>query len=72
MSSPVLLLGDFNIHVYVVCSDTTQLVSVFDCFNLSQHVNFPTHSHDHILDLICTSGVRICSISFSDTGISDH
>ncbi|XP_058611232.1 uncharacterized protein LOC131526767 [Onychostoma macrolepis] len=72
MSSPVLLLGDFNIHVDVVFSNTTQLLSVFDCFNLSQHVNFPTHSHGHILDLICTSGVGICSISSSDTGISDH
>ncbi len=72
MYSPILLLGDFNIHVDVVCSDTTLLLSVFDCFNLSQHVHFPTHSHGHILVLICTSGVGICSISSSDTGISDH
>ncbi len=59
-------------HVDVVCPITTQLLSVFDCFNLSQHVNFPTHSCGHILDLICSSGVGICSISSSDTGISDH
>ncbi len=68
-SLPVLLLGDFNIHVDVVCPITTQLLSVFDCFNLSQHVHFPTHSCGHSLDLICSSGVGICSISSSDTGI---
>lgn len=61
MSSLVLLLGDINIHTDVVCPNTAQLLSVFEY-----------HSHGHILDLICTSGVGICSISSSDTGISDH
>ncbi len=50
----------------------TLACSVFDCFNLSQHVHFPTHSNGHNLDLICTSGVGICSIYSSDTGIYDH
>jgi len=72
LSFPILLLGDFNIHVDAVCSNTNQLLSVFECFNLTQHVHFSTHTCGHILDLICTSRVDICSISSSDTGISDH
>ncbi|KAL0147744.1 hypothetical protein M9458_056950 [Cirrhinus mrigala] len=72
LSFPILLLGDFNIHVDIVCSNTTQLLSVFECFDLTQHVCVPTHIRGHTLDLICTSWGDITSISASDTGISDH
>ena len=72
LSFPILLLGDFNIHVDAVCSNTNQLLSIFECFNLIQHVNFPTHMRGHTLDLICTSRANISSITSTDTGISDH
>lgn len=72
LSFPIVLLGDFNIHVDTVCSNTNQLMSVFECFNLTQQVHFPTHTRGHTLDLICTSMSDNCSISYSDTGISDH
>ena len=32
-------------------------------FNLTQHVNFPTHNQNHILDLVITSSDFACSIS---------
>ena len=33
----------------------TRFLSVLSSFNLTQHVNFPTHSKKHILDLVITS-----------------
>lgn len=37
-----------------------ELMLVFECFNFEQHVNFPTHSKGHTLDLVCTTGLRFC------------
>ena len=34
---------------------TSQFLSVLSSFNLIQHVNFPTHSKNHTLDLVITS-----------------
>ncbi len=70
-SSQVILIGDFNIHVDTVCSNSTQLKTVLDCFNLTQNVNFPTRTHGHTLDLVCTSGVNNISISGHTIPIRD-
>lgn len=53
--SSVIFLGDFNIHENTV--QCNELKSVLDCFSLTQHVTFATHSRGYILDLICTSGL---------------
>ncbi|XP_051512965.1 uncharacterized protein LOC127417184 [Myxocyprinus asiaticus] len=58
MSPHVILLGDFNIHVDTDCSNTTELMNVLECFNLTKYMNFSTHTHGHILDLVCTSGLN--------------
>ncbi|XP_074479436.1 uncharacterized protein LOC141760478 [Sebastes fasciatus] len=69
---PLLLLGDFNIHMD---SHTCQLASDFstllDNFNLTQHVNFPTHDNGHILDLVCSDNVPVLNIHPSPSP-SDH
>lgn len=70
-SSEVILLGDFNIHVDVTCTNSTQLKSVLDCFDLHQNVTFSTQKYGHILDLICTSGLNKLSINGLVTPISD-
>ena len=59
ISSSILLLGDFNIHIdFPDCKATTNFLDILNCFNLTQHVNFPTHSHGHILDLVCSIGIH--------------
>jgi len=51
-----LITGDFNIHLDNPTDYyTSQFLSLLSSFNLLQHVNFPTHNKNHILDLIITS-----------------
>ncbi len=47
-------------------------MTVLDCFNLIQNINFPTHTQGHTLDLVCTSGLNNISISGLAIPISDH
>ena len=52
---PLLIVGDFNIHVN--CQDdidTTKLLDLFESTGLEQHVQIPTHHSGHTLDLIVT------------------
>lgn len=72
MSPSVILLGDFNIHIDSACADSRELISVFECFNLVQHVDFPPHLKGHTLDLVCTAGLRNVSVLGSQIGLSDH
>ncbi|XP_048113303.1 uncharacterized protein LOC125303548 [Alosa alosa] len=69
LSSAMIMLGDFNIHVDTNCSYTSEFNSVLDCFSLTQHVDFPTHTHGHTL---CSSGLNDISVSGSISGVSDH
>ncbi len=71
-SAQVILHGDFNIDVDTPCFNSTQLKTVLDCFDLHQNVNFPTHSHGHTLDFVCTSSLNNISISGLAIPISDH
>ena len=53
----IIVLGDFNIHVNTKCPFTSiQFNSLLECFNLIPHVDFLTHIHVHILDLLCSTG----------------
>ncbi len=71
-SKAMLLLGDFNIHVDTDTTHALEFMSVLDCFNLQQHIDFPTHVHGHTLDLVCSTGIDITAFKGSDIGISDH
>ncbi len=68
----MLLLGDFNIHVDTDTVHALEFMSVLDCFNLQQHIDFPTHVHGHTLDLVCSTGIDIIASKGSDIGVSDH
>ena len=73
VSPNLILLGDFNIY-WDSINDvfTKDFTSCLDSFGLQQHIDFPTHSKGHILDLICCSGVTPLHCCASDLPISDH
>ena len=65
-------MWDFNLRIDSSSSDAGQLFGILESFDLHQYVDFPTHVHDHYLDLmICSSGCNVLSVSTSDM-ISDH
>ena len=53
---------------------TSQFLSLLSSFNLSQHVHFPTHDKNHILDLVVTSSDTLLApaVSFTHRSPSDH
>ncbi|XP_068561742.1 LOW QUALITY PROTEIN: uncharacterized protein [Cebidichthys violaceus] len=55
----------------VISTSTSQRISG-QCFNLTQHIDFPTHNRGHILDLVCSTGITINQLSGYDLTISDH
>ena len=74
-SCPVLIGGDFNVHVEDPTNpQAVRLSEVFSSFNLIQHVRGPTHKHGHTLDLVVTfSDCRIDDVTVDPAGIiSDH
>jgi hypothetical protein len=51
-----LITGDFNVHVDDPSdSNATDFLNILSSANLFQHVDFPTHTHQHTLDLVITS-----------------
>ena len=74
LSGKLLIAGDFNLHVdQLTTSETKQFMSVIESHGLLQHVSDPTHTREHILDLILTRSadalVHTCEVSHK---ISDH
>ena len=67
------ILGDFNLHLHNSNGNTNKFNEILICFELKQHVYFPTHVHGHWLDLLITKRISnsIKSV-FSAAGISDH
>ena len=67
------ILGDFNLHLDNSNGNTNKFNEILTCFDLKQHVNFPTHVHGHWPDLLITKRISnsIKSV-FSAAGISDH
>ena len=39
------IIGDFNLHFEITCSNSKTFHSLIDSFDLIQKVNFPTHIH---------------------------
>jgi len=64
--------GDFNIHLDNPSDHaTSQFLSVLSSYNLIQHINFPTHTINHILDLVITSADSSLAPSLS-TSLCSH
>src|SRR6218665_2012584 len=70
-----VLVGDFNVHVDTP-SDTfpSSFLNLLSSVNLVQHVNFPTHTENHTLDLLIISTASLLSpkVSRSAFNITDH
>jgi len=67
LSSPRLFIitGAFNIHLHNVTDHaTSEFLFPLSSFNLTQHINFPSHIQNHILDLIITF-YRLLSLASS-------
>jgi hypothetical protein len=72
----LVILGDFNFHVdNPTKSDAVQFMSLLEAFDLTQHVDLPTHIDGHALDLLITRASSVDLISgvcVTEPFISDH
>ena len=71
----VIIVGDFNIHVYVENDSLgTAFLSQLDSFGFCQCVHEPTHTFNHTLDLVLTYGIEIkyLNVSAQNLVLSDH
>ena len=51
----IIILGDINIHLNEPeDADANVLCDIFEAFNSTQHIKFPTHKLGHTLDIIAT------------------
>ena len=74
-SGKLLILGDFNIHVDNPDSvEGRRFTNTLSGLNLEQHVNSPTHTKGHTLDLIITrtSETVVAPIQTHAAVMSDH
>lgn len=68
----IVISGDFNLHVdNPANTDAIEFLTLIDTFSLTQHVQGPTHTHGHILDLVITKGLNV-SVNVMDMALSDH
>ena len=71
--SPLLITGDFNIHVDVEANKfAADFIHLTESFNLRQHVTGPTHTHGHTLDLVFTLGLSLSALFIDELFVSDH
>ncbi len=69
----ILILGDFNIHIDTPsCNFAVEFLQLLDCLDLQQHIDVPTHSRGHTLDLVISNFAPICNLLVYDLGVSDH
>ena len=74
-NSELIITGDFNIHVdQPHTNPSSQFINLLHDFSLTQHINFPTHSQGHTLDLLITrfTSTILSSVSSTDPALSDH
>ena len=59
-NTPILVIGDFNIHVDTTNADSRSFVGLLESLCCIQLINFSTHVHGHTLDLmICRQSDNI-------------
>jgi hypothetical protein len=72
-SAPLIILGDFNIHMDdVTNTHTVRFNSILAANNLIQHVTGPTHGDGHTLDLIITLSDAVVSSIDIEPPVPDH
>jgi hypothetical protein len=73
--SELIVTGDFNIHADCPTNPSTSaFLDILDSYSLTQHVDFPTHTHGHTIDLILTrsNSTILSKVEFTIPFISDH
>ncbi|XP_049434761.1 uncharacterized protein LOC125890251 [Epinephelus fuscoguttatus] len=66
-----MILEDLNIHVDTpLCHFAAEFLHLLDYLNLQQHVDAPTDSRGHTLDI--TNSVPIMNLQVHDLGLPDH
>ena len=69
----VILTGDYNTRICCPSSTfITDFIDLYEAFNLTQHVNGPTHKLGHTLDLVLTHGVSLDNLDIVEFPPSDH
>lgn len=72
MSSNVIMLGDFNMHIdYVSNASTREFLSCLESFGMQKFTSLPNHSNGHVLNLICCSGINPYYVTLSYLAMSD-
>ena len=71
---PILIVGDFNVHMNSNNTDSTKLCDLLSMYNLVQHVNVPTHRSGNTIDLMITRADQNASLAIpqQDYMLSDH
>ncbi|XP_031727140.1 uncharacterized protein LOC116396593 [Anarrhichthys ocellatus] len=73
MLTNIVIVGDLNIHVdNPSCQIAGDFLSMLECLGLQQHVEVPTHTKGHTLDLVITDSASISNLQVYDLGVSDH
>ena len=74
-SDPFIIAGDINIHLDNKDNTyTKQFNELLEMFNLIQHIDFPTHSCGHMIDVIISRKElpKIRNIKENNIMLSDH
>lgn len=62
-----------NIHIDNPSSLlAADFLNIPDCLYLTQHVDAPTHTRGHTLDLVISDSPSIKNLLVYDLGVSDH
>jgi len=74
LSAPLMIAGDFNIHVDdATDTHASKLSDILSCHSLHQHVYSPTHVHRHTLDLLITRDDQsVAVLPVNPLLLSDH
>lgn len=72
-SASIIIFGHITIHVDTPsCHHAADFLQLIDSLNLQQHVDVPTHSRGHTLDLVISNSAPISNLQVYDLGVSDH
>lgn len=72
-STNTIILGDIHIHADTPSRQpAAKFLQMLESLNLHQHVNVPTHSGEHTLDLVISNSAPIRNLQVYDLGLSDH
>ena len=73
-SEDVLIAGDINLHMEENELYSRQFKDLLSSFNLTQHVDFPTHSGGHTLDIVASfdGDISLSSFTADQNDVSDH